>query len=398
MVERTAQSKRAGPTTLELAARVVAGSDREHPADGVLREVLRTMRGVSPDKARRVSEAVFAYFRWLGWVDGQAPLESQLRTALECRRAFAEAPEGFADADLRSRAVPAWVKEHVEVTPGWVRSLQREPVLWLRARPGQGRALAAELGECRAAGRGPLADALEYRGTNDLFRTPAFQAGGFEIQDLHSQAVGWLCDPQPGQTWWDACAGEGGKTLHLSDLMQNRGLIWATDVAEWRLRRLKLRARRAGVFNYRLAHWEGTERLPTRTRFDGVLVDAPCSNLGTWGRNPHARWTTRPEDVTELAALQARLLAQAALAVKPGGRLVYAVCTLTAAETVSLAAAFTGAQPTFRREPLQDPLEVGAADQVDLFLRSDARPANGMYVAAWRRDAAVGGIALDRGR
>ncbi|MCZ7636613.1 MAG: hypothetical protein M5U12_11665 [Verrucomicrobia bacterium] len=129
-----------------------------------------------------------------------------------------------------------------------------------------------------------------------------------------------------------------------------------------------------------------------------MLVDAPCSNLGTWGRNPHARWTTRPEDVTELAALQARLLAQAALAVKPGGRLVYAVCTLTAAETVSLAAAFTGAQPTFRGEPLRDPLEAGAADQVDLFLRSDARPANGMYVAAWRRDAAGGGIALDRGR
>lgn len=385
MAERPAQPRREGPTTLELAARVVAGSDREHPADSVLREVLRTARGVSPDKARRVSEAVFAYFRWRGWVEEQAPLEAQLRTGLECRRAYAEAPGSFADADLLTRAVPAWVREHVEVTPGWVRSLQQEPVLWLRARPGQGRALAAELGECRAAGRGGLADALEYRGTSDLFRTPAFQAGGFEIQDLHSQAVGWVCDPQPGETWWDACAGEGGKTLHLADLMQNRGLIWASDVAEWRLRRLKLRARRAGVFNYRLAHWEGTERLPTRTRFDGVLVDAPCSNLGTWGRNPHARWTTRPEDVQELAVLQARLLAHAAPAVKPGGRLVYAVCTLTAAETVSRAAAFAEAQPTLRRERLRDPLEVGAAEQADLFLRSDARRANGMYVAAWRR-------------
>lgn len=391
MAERPAQPGREGPTTLELAARVVAASDRDHPADGVLREVLRTQRGVSPDKARRVSEAVFAYFRWLGWVDRQAPLEAQLRTALECRRAYAEEPESFADADLLIRAVPAWVKEHCEVTPAWVRSLQQEPVLWLRARPGQGRALAAELGECRAAGRGPLAEALEYRGASDLFRTPAFQAGGFEIQDLHSQAVSWLCDPQPGETWWDACAGEGGKMLHLSDLMQNRGLIWASDVAEWRLRRLKLRARRAGVFNYRLAHWEGTERLPTRTRFDGVLVDAPCSNLGTWGRNPHARWTTRPEDVQELAALQARLLAHAALALKPEGRLVYAVCTLTAAETVSRAAAFTETHPTFLREPLRDPLEAGAASLPDRFLRSESRRANGMYVAAWRRDATVPG-------
>jgi 16S rRNA (cytosine967-C5)-methyltransferase len=387
VAERLAQPGRQEPTTLELAARVVAGSDREHPADGVLREVLRTARGVSPDKARRVSEAVFAYFRWQGWLDGETPLETQLRAALECRRAYAEAPGNFAEAELLSRAVPAWVQHHLEVTPAWVRSLQQEPVLWLRARPGQGRALAAELGECRAAGRGRLADALEYRGASDLFRTPAFQAGGFEIQDLHSQAVGWLCDPQPGATWWDACAGEGGKLLHLSDLMQNRGLIWASDVAEWRLRRLKLRARRAGVFNYRLVPWPGGERLPTRTTFDGVLVDAPCSNLGTWGRNPHARWTTTPEDVQELAALQTRLLMHAARAVKPGGRLVYAVCTLTAAETVARAAAFSEAHPAFRREPLADPLEADAASRPELFLRSEERRANGMYVAAWENSA-----------
>ncbi len=164
--------------------------------------------------------------------------------------------------------------------------------------------LAEELGDCRVFGEGRLADTLEYRGRSDLFRTRHFHAGEFEVQDLNSQAVGLICGPQPGETWWDACAGEGGKTLHLSDLMENRGLIWASDRAAWRLAKLKRRAARAGVFNYRAVTWDGGPRLPTKTKFDGVLVDAPCSGIGTWHRNPHARWTTTAEDVKELSEVQ----------------------------------------------------------------------------------------------
>ena len=110
--------------------------------------------------------------------------------------------------------------------------------------------------------------------------------------------------------------------LHLSDLMANKGLIWASDRAEWRLKRLKLRAGRAQVFNYRSALWNGGKNLPTQSRFDGVLVDAPCGGVGTWQRNPHARWTTTESDIDELAGVQRDLLAHAARAVKPGGKLV----------------------------------------------------------------------------
>src|SRR5436305_4189145 len=92
---------------------------------------------------------------------------------------------------------------------------------------------------CQAATNNPtLANILRYDGEEDLFRTPEFHAGEFEIQDICSQLVGLLCAPKPGETWWDACAGEGGKTLHLSDLMENKGLIWACDRAEWRLQKL----------------------------------------------------------------------------------------------------------------------------------------------------------------
>ena len=201
-----------------------------------------------------------------------------------------------------------------------MRALQTEPRLWLRARRGQGRALAEKLGDCRAFGEGPLADTLEYRGRSDLFRTTEFHAGEFELQDISSQAVGLICAPRPGENWWDACAGEGGKTLHLSDLMENQGLIWASDRAGVASGEAKRRAARARVFNYRAVAWDGGPRLPTKTKFDGVLVDAPCSGIGTWQRNPHARWTTTAQDVKELSEVQTQMLLNAAAGVKPGGK------------------------------------------------------------------------------
>ena len=134
----------------------------------------------------------------------------------------------------------------MDVTPGWVRAIQSEPRLWVRARRGQGKALAAKLGATLPS---PIPDALLYSGTEDLYRRPEFHAGEFELQDIASQGVGFLCEPKAGETWWDACAGEGGKTLHLSDLMENQGLIWSSDRAEWRLERLRRRAARARVFS-----------------------------------------------------------------------------------------------------------------------------------------------------
>jgi 16S rRNA (cytosine967-C5)-methyltransferase len=368
-----------------LAARVIKMANREHPADAVLRKELRAASGIKPEEAAKAARAVFAFYRWRGWL-GRAPvIPQQIQRALELADRFGASPESFADDDLLQKAVPEWIWRELEPSAVWVRSLQREPAIWLRAQPGEGRRLSNRLGQCRAFGEGALGDTLKYEGEQDLFHTREFHRGLFELQDLNSQAVGMICDPKPGSTWWDACAGEGGKTLHLSALMRNKGLIWASDRAEWRLRKLKLRAGRAGVFNYRAALWDGGERLPTKTRFDGVLVDAPCAGTGTWQRNPHARWTTTPADVLELSQLQLSLLSHAAPALKPGGMLIYAVCTLTASETRAVAEAFGRQFPDFKREPLRNPLDPGAALASDLYLRPQEHEGNGMYVAAWRR-------------
>ena len=369
---------------LKTAERIINAASREHPADLALRQELSKQSGLSPRQAREVSQTVFSFYRWFGWLNRQQPLTARIQCATELASAYAKNPHQFSDVDLVDRAVPGWLHDHMEVTGPFARALQTEPPLWLRARPGHGKRLAEKLGDCRIHGDGALSDTLQYLGTKDLFRTPEFHAGEFELQDLSSQAVGWLCAPGPGQTWWDACAGEGGKTLHLSALMENKGLIWASDRAAWRLQKLKRRAARAGVFNYRSALWDGGGRLPTKTKFDGILIDAPCSGVGTWHRNPHGRWTTSPKDVSELSALQLKLLRNAAPALKPGGKLVYAVCTLTRAETVGITAGFEGAAPEFKPVALTSPWQAGTTPpRSSIWLWSQESGGNGMFVAAW---------------
>jgi 16S rRNA (cytosine967-C5)-methyltransferase len=378
-----------------LAARVIAAASRDKRADAALRETLRTAGRLTAAESREISRAVFAYYRWFGLLDRKLAIGRQVGQALELARLFADAPEEFIDDESLARVVPAWVRGELDVTPEWVAAIQSEPVLWLRAKHGQGEKLARGLGDgavyapaaASETGQCTLPDAVFYEGGADLFRTAGFQAGEFEIQDIASQAVGLLCDPQPGETWWDVCAGEGGKTLHLSDLMQNKGLIWASDRVEWRLKKLKQRAARAKCFNYRATPWDGGERLPTRTKFDGVLVDAPCSGTGTWQRNPHARWTTTQTDVRELAAVQQQLLANVVSSVKPGGRLIYSVCTLARSETSEVAEEFSKSHPEFMPLPLVNPFQPSAPPSAQLWLWPQDTGGNGMFVAAWRRAA-----------
>jgi 16S rRNA (cytosine967-C5)-methyltransferase len=362
--------------TLNHAARIIASLDDGQRADVGLRTFFESHRRLEPRERRAITEGVFAYFRWLPWLDARQPLQQRIAVAAELGRRFNADPKSVKTETLAARAVPSWLAEEMTLSTEYLRQLQREPALWLRARPGRAAVLARALFACAPT---PLApDALRFTGTQDLFKTEAFRNGDFEIQDLASQLVSIAAAPKPGETWWDACAGEGGKTLHLADLMANKGLVWASDRHTGRLETLKRRAARAKIFNYRTAVWDGGTRLPTKTKFDGVLVDAPCSGVGTWQRNPHARWTTHLKDVHELAATQAALLNHVAPAVKPGGRLVYSVCTLTRSETTAVADAFSVSHPEFESIGTQTlwPQEINA---------------NGMFIASWRRkkDAAA---------
>lgn len=368
---------------LALAVEVLETADRDHPADRVLREVLHREANLSQAGAARVSRWVFQYYRWRGWLKNERGLLRKIRKAEELAQRFEKNPFSLRAESLRSKTVPAWVFDLMEVPDAWLRSLQREPRLYVRVRPGHERHLLEALGHLRKTW---LPHAWIYEGRRDLFRTREFAEGRFEIQDITSQLVGHLCAPQPGELWWDACAGEGGKTILLADLMQGRGQVWATDAAPWRLERLRRRAARAGIFNYQAVPWDGGPQRPMNVRFDGVLVDAPCSGVGTWQRNPHARWTTRIEDVHELALLQRRLLANVAPAIKPGGRLFYAVCTLTRPETLEVVQAFQTEHPEFEPLPLRTPIPgMPAWESSTWLLWPQDTGGNGMFIAAWRR-------------
>lgn len=185
----------------------------------------------------------------------------------------------------------------------------------------------------------------------------AFREGLLEIQDEGSQLVAMLTDARPGHQVIDYCAGAGGKTLALAAAMENKGRLIASDISEKRLERAVTRLRRAGIHNVerRALGPENASWFKRQAgRFDRVLVDAPCSGTGTWRRNPDMKWKTTPQDLEELEQLQTRILEDAARLVKPGGRLVYATCSLLGRENETQAERFLAAHPDYRLVSVTD--------------------------------------------
>ena len=203
----------------------------------------------------------------------------------------------------------------------------------------------------------PLGLRVKYRAP--LAATAAFKAGLVEVQDEASQLAALLADARPGMRIVDFCAGAGGKTLALAAAMKNRGKLVACDVSKRRLERAGQRLRRAGISN--------VERRPLSSErdqwvkrhaaddkgagFDRVFVDAPCLGIGSWRRNPDGKWRSSPNDLAELVERQHAILDSAARLVKPGGRLIYATCSLLREENEAQAEAFLDSHADFTLYP-----------------------------------------------
>ncbi|WP_448190931.1 RsmB/NOP family class I SAM-dependent RNA methyltransferase [Azospirillum sp. sgz301742] len=198
---------------------------------------------------------------------------------------------------------------------------------------------------------------LRVKGRPALSATDAFKNGLVEIQDEGSQLVAFAVAPKPGHQVVDFCAGAGGKTLAMAALMNNKGRVVACDVLDKRLKRAAERFRRAGLHNIE-AHPLTSERDPWvkrhKRKFDRVLVDAPCSGTGTWRRNPDSRWRQLGPGLEQLLPLQASILDSAARMVRPGGRLVYATCSLLNEENEDQIAAFLETHPDFSVKPIAE--------------------------------------------
>ncbi|WP_347174388.1 RsmB/NOP family class I SAM-dependent RNA methyltransferase [Polaribacter uvawellassae] len=176
-------------------------------------------------------------------------------------------------------------------------------------------------------------DALKLVERANVFKTDAFKKGYFEVQDASSQLVAAYLDVQPGMKVIDTCAGAGGKTLHLSALMQNKGQIVAMDIYESKLRKLKVRAKRNKAHNIDLKEINSTKVIKKlHNKADRVLIDAPCSGLGVLRRNPDSKWKLQPEFIDNIKAIQQDILQSYSKMVKPGGKLVYATCSVLPSE------------------------------------------------------------------
>jgi 16S rRNA (cytosine967-C5)-methyltransferase len=195
---------------------------------------------------------------------------------------------------------------------------------------------------------------------------PLFMSGRVEVQDEGSQLLSWLLAPRRGEMVVDFCAGSGGKTLALGALMQSTGRLYAFDIAEKRLAKLKPRLKRSGLSNItpQLITSEVDVRIKRLSKkIDRVLVDAPCSGLGTLRRNPDLKLRQSPQSIQELTAKQARILASASHLVKPGGRLVYATCSILPEENELIIEAFLAQHPQF---VLKSAAEVLASQHIPL--------------------------------
>ncbi|MET0333748.1 MAG: RsmB/NOP family class I SAM-dependent RNA methyltransferase [Rhizobacter sp.] len=237
---------------------------------------------------------------------------------------------------------------------------------------------------------------LRVQGKPALNKLDVFTAGDLEVQDEGSQLLALLTDAKRGEMVVDFCAGAGGKTLALGASMRNTGRLYAFDTSGHRLAALKPRLARSGLSNVypaQIAHERDDRIKRLAGKIDRVLVDAPCSGLGTLRRNPDLKWRQSPQSIEELRVKQAAILASAARLLKPGGRLVYATCSLLDVENEVIARKFSEANAkTFRPLPVADLLEKAHVSGAEALVRDDflrlwphRHGTDGFFAAAWER-------------
>ena len=418
--------------TSQLLRQVRAG---EHAADHQIAQFFRDQRQYGPRERAQMTDAVYANLRQRWWFEHlarSAPGERDWALAClglasagvavgeslapEAQTWLAEALAREAPANLDDpmrHNLPQWLAKALQAQIGeeaWplAQSLLHSAPLDLRVNTARAKRDAV-LRALQAAGHAgePTPHSpwgLRLAGKPALQRHPLFTQGAFEVQDEGSQLLALLLGAKRGDMVADFCAGAGGKTLAVASQMRDSGRVYAFDTSARRLEAMAPRLARAGltqVFPTVIAH-ESDERLARLAgKMDRVLVDAPCSGLGTLRRSPDLKWRQTEATVADYAALQANILRAAARLVKPGGRLVYATCSLLDAENEAVALAFSqemarSFQPLSVAEALTK-AKVAQADSLCTPLGQDGVTAlrlwphrhgtDGFFAAMWERRA-----------
>lgn len=370
---------------------IAAALSKGAPADRILADWFRSSRFAGSKDRRAIRELVFAAIRACGPVpaSGRAAMLrlAQLDPALPGLfdgSAYGPAPASEGEPMAEGGIAPAWLEERLAASgvagEEAAALLERAP-LDLRVNT-----LKVELGALRLpveAAPTAAPQGLRLAPGAPVEQWDAWREGLVEVQDTGSQLACLALGAQPGETVIDLCAGGGGKTLALAAMMENQGRLLASDTDRQRLSRLPPRAERAGasMIETRLLdpgrELEGLGDIAGAA--DAVLVDAPCSGTGTWRRNPEARWRLTPEALARLAGTQVWLLDIAAGLLRPGGRVVYVVCSLLDEEGADQFAQFLRRHPRFAAAPIALPLGRSRGEGIRLTPFSDGT--DGFFIA-----------------
>ncbi len=397
----------------------------EHPADAVVSRYFREHRGLGPRERATLAETVYAVLRRKLQFDhfapsGSGPRERRmailgfagprdfLKSALsDTEKAWLDQCDAVPASDLLERHrhnLPEWMVPPLKEQVGdgfWplAESLLRPAPLDLRvnALAAKREDVAKELAragiETQPTPYSPWG--LRLTGKPALTKLEAFTRGAIEVQDEGSQLLAAMLDARRGEMVVDFCAGAGGKTLAIGASMRSTGRLYAFDTSAHRLDALKPRLARSGLSNVHpaaIAHERDDRIKRLAGKIDRVLVDAPCSGLGTLRRNPDLKWRQSPQGVQEMAAKQLAILRSAARLLKPGGRLVYATCSLLREENEAVALAFGEQESAFQVLPaiealaplkLADPGALCSGDYLRLWPHRHAT--DGFFAASWVR-------------
>ena len=399
----------------------------EHPADAVVSRYFREHRSLGPRERATLAETAFAVLRRKLLLEqlarsGSGPKERRLailgfhgprdflKSALtDQEKAWLDACDKVRPDELMAphrHNLPDWLARALQAQLGedfqaLADNLQLPAPLDLRVNTQLAKRAEVQKELARA---GILAEAtpfspwgLRLQDKPALQRTEAFTRGAIEVQDEGSQLLALLVDAHRGEMVVDFCAGAGGKTLALGAAMRNTGRLYAFDVSAHRLEALRPRLARSGLSNVHpaaIAH-ERDDRIKRRAgKIDRVLVDAPCSGLGTLRRNPDLKWRQSEKAMAELVVRQTAILDSAARLVKSGGRLVYATCSVLPEENEQLAQAFSMSHPDFvplnvaeelTRLKVNDAAGLCNGEGLHLRLWPHRHGTDGFFAAAWVR-------------
>ncbi|MDH4479356.1 MAG: RsmB/NOP family class I SAM-dependent RNA methyltransferase [Rhodoferax sp.] len=402
----------------------------DHPADAIVSRFFRDHRGLGPRERATMAETVYTVLRKKLLFDhlapsGSGPKERRLailgfygpgdflRSALtEQETQWLDACEKVTPADLMERHrhnLPEWLVQPLKDQLGdefWplVEQLNRGAGLDLRVNDFKAKRADVQKELAKAGIKAvptPYSPwGLRIAGKPALNKSDAFLRGDFEVQDEGSQLLALLLDAKRGEMVVDFCAGAGGKTLAIGASMRSTGRLYAFDTSAHRLDSFKPRMARSGLSNVHpaaIAH-ERDERVKRLSgKIDRVLVDAPCTGLGTLRRNPDLKWRQNQQAVDEMAVKQTAILQSASRLLKSGGRLVYATCSVLPQENEAIAAAFSEANPDFQPLPAGEVLNgLKVADAAslctggesgDLYLRlwPQRHATDGFFAAVWQK-------------